>query len=117
MRPEGSTLGVEKVAQTRDWSSHKKNKNWKLYYAEWTILFLKWRIKPLLLTLFSSKDETDAKNISRKNIDLLKEKINIKKLINIFDRGYDVANFMKIMIEKWENFIIRWVKNRWVICP
>jgi len=42
---------MEKVAQTRDWSSHKINKSGKWYYAEWTILFLKWRIKPLLLTL------------------------------------------------------------------
>lgn len=108
---------MEKVSKTRDWSSHKKNKSGKWYYAEWTILFLKWKIKPLLLTLFSSNEETDAKNISRKNIDFLKENINIQKLINVFDRGYDVANFIKIMIEKNENFIIRWVKNRWVICP
>lgn len=105
---------MEKIGPTRDWSTHK---SWKWYYAEWTILFLKWRIIPLLLTLFSSKETSDAKIISRKNIDFIKKKIDIKNIINIFDRGYDVSNFMKNMIEKIELFIIRWVKNRWVICP
>jgi len=105
---------MEKVAQTRDWSTHK---SWKWYYAEWTILFFKWKIKPLLLTLFSSKDETNSKKISRKNINFTKKYIDIKKIINVFDRGYDVANFIKEMIKKWELFVIRWIKNRWIICP
>ena len=105
---------MEEVSQARDWSTHK---SWRGYYAEWTILFFKWKIVPLLLTLFSSKEESDAKKITRKNIDFLKNIISIEKLINIFDRGYDVADFMKQMIEKKEFFIIRWVKNRWVICP
>ena len=105
---------MEKVAQARDWSKHK---SWKWYYAEGVVLFLQWRIIPLLLTLFSSKDETDAKNISRKNIDFLKKITVIKHLINIFDRGYDVADFIKEMIKKTELFIIRWIKSRWVICP
>ena len=108
---------MEKVGQARDGSSHKKNKSWKWYYAEWTVLFLKWRIKPLLLTLFSSKDETDAKKITRKNMNFLTPFLDYKKIINVFDRGYDVANFIRKMIEKGESFIIRWVKNRWIICP
>jgi len=108
---------MERVAQTRDWSSHKINKSWKWYYAEWTILFLKWKIKPLLLTLFSSKDETDPKKITRKNMNYLNAFLDFNKIINVFDRGYDVANFIRKMIEKGENFIIRWVKNRWIICP
>lgn len=105
---------MEKVAKTRDWSKHQ---SWKWYYIEWTILFLRWRIKPLLLTLFSSKDETDTKKITRKNIDFIKKYLDYRKIINVFDRGYDVASFIKKMIEKGENFIIRWVKNRWIICP
>ena len=105
---------MEKVWQARDWSKHK---SWKWYYAEWTILFIKWIIIPLLLTLFSSKEESDAKKISRRNIDYIKSISCIKKLINVFDRGYDVVRFIKEMIEKWEKFIIRWIKNRWVICP
>ena len=105
---------MEKIANTRDWSKHK---SWKWYYIEWTILFFKWKIKPLLLTLFSSKDETDAKKITRKNINFIEKYIYYKKIIHVFDRGYDVANFIKIMIKKGENFIIRWVKNRWIICP
>lgn len=108
---------MEKIAQTRDWSSHKKNKSWKWYYAEGAILFFKWRIKPLLLTLFSSKDETDAKKITRKNMNYLNPFLDFKKIINVFDRGYDVASFMKTMLKKGENFIIRWMKNRSVICP
>jgi len=43
--------------------------------------------------------------------------LNFEKIINVFDRGYDVASFMKKMLKKGENFIIRWVKNRWIICP
>lgn len=105
---------MEKVAKARDWSTHK---SWKWYYAEWTILFFKWRIIPLLLTLFSSKEESDAKKITRKNINYIKWIISTINLINVFDRGYDVASFMKELIESIEFFIIRWVKNRWVICP
>ena len=105
---------MEKIAQARDWSTHKP---WKWYYAEGTILFLKWRIQPLLLTLFSWKDETDAKKITRKNINFIKPFLDYKKIINVFDRGYDVASFIKKMIEKGESFIIRGVKNRWIICP
>ena len=105
---------MEKVSTARDWSTHK---SWKWYYAEWTVLFLKWRIIPLLLTLFSSKETTDAKKVTRKNIDYIKHTLSIKDIINVFDRGYDVANFMKEMVEKIELFIIRWVKSRWVICP
>ncbi len=105
---------MEKVAQARDWSTRK---SWKWYYAEWTILFLKWKIIPLLLTLFSSKETSDAKIISRKNIDFIKNRICIKNVINVFDRGYDVASFMKTMVEKKELFIIRWIKTRWVVCP
>jgi len=105
---------MEKIAQARDWSTHK---SWKWYYIEWTILFFKWKIIPLLLTLFSAKEETDAKKITRKNINFLKNILDIKKLINVFDRGYDVANFIKKMIENGEIFIIRWIKTRWIICP
>ena len=108
---------MEKIAQARDGSSHKKHKSWKWYYAEGTILFFKWRIIPLLLTLFSSKDETDAKNISRKNINFLKNITSMNHIVHVFDRGYDVAKFMKKMIQNFELFIIRWVKNRGVICP
>lgn len=57
---------MEKVANTRDWSSHKTNKSGKWYYIEWIIFYVKWKIIPLLLTLFSSKDETDAKKITRR---------------------------------------------------
>jgi hypothetical protein len=105
---------MEKIAKARDWSKHKSGK-W--YYIEWAIFYVKGKIIPLLLTLFSSKEETDNKKITRKNLDFLKTKINFENIINIFDRGYDVVNFMKIMLKKGENFIIRWVKNKWVICP
>jgi len=33
--------------------------------------------------------------------------LDFNKIINVFDRGYDVANFIRKMIEKGENFIIR----------
>ena len=105
---------MEKVGQARDWSTHK---SWRWYYAEWSILFIKWKITPLLLTLFSSKEESDAKEITRKNIDFIKSIISILYIIHVFDRGYDVANFMKEMVEKLELFIIRWIKNRGVVCP
>jgi len=105
---------MQKVAKTRDWSKHK---SWKWYYIEWAIFYVKGKIIPLLLTLFSSKEETDSKKITRKNLDFLKTKINFKNIINIFDRGYDTAIFIKNLIKKWELFIIRWVKNRGVICP
>jgi len=49
--------------------------------------------------LFSSKEESDAKNISRKNINFIKNITCIKKLINVFDRGYDAVSFIKNLIE------------------
>ena len=64
---------MERIAKTRDWSKHKSSK-W--YYIEWAIFYVKWKIIPLLLTLFSSKNETDSKKITRKNLDFLKTKIN-----------------------------------------
>lgn len=52
-----------------------------------------------------------------KNLDFLKTKINFQNIINVFDRGYDTALFIKNLIKNWELFIIRWIKNKWVICP
>lgn len=105
---------MEKVSQARDWSKHK---SWKWYYIEWVILYINWKIIPLILTLFSSKEESDAKKITRKNIDSIKKLNSIQKLINIFDRWYDAVSFIKEMIVREEKFIIRWIKNRWIINP
>lgn len=111
---------MERVSQARDGSTHK---SWKWYYAEGTVLFVFWRIKPLLLTLFSSKDETDAKNINRANREFLRQYAAqsrsslYQNSIHVYDRGYDVSSFMGESIELQESFIIRWVKSRGVICP
>lgn len=105
---------MEKIAKTRDGSKHK---SWRWYYAEWAILFIKWKIIPLLLTLFSWEETSDAKIISRKNIDYIKEIVCIKNIINVLDRWYDGAKYIKEMLEKKESFIIRWIKNKWVISP
>lgn len=109
---------MEKLGKTRDWSSHKRNKSWKWYYIEWVILVLNWRITPLLLTLFSEKDETDSKKITRLNMNYLSKIFsNLNWMINIFDRWYDSINFIENMLEKTEFFIIRWVKTRSIIDP
>lgn len=112
---------MEKVSKTRDWSEHI---SWKWYYIEWTIISRKNKIIPFLLTLFSSEEKkyitptckyADSKEVSKENMKQWKQCLFLKAAIDVFDRWYDIYEFMKWLKNDWKNFIIRWIKNGSVI--
>ena len=113
---------MEWVWKARNWSEHK---SWKWYYAEWTIIYYKNKIYPFILNLFSPNNKkyikwenktADSKEVSKENMkEWLKICNFLKVVIDIFDRWYDVFEFMKDLIKSWIIFIIRWRKTASVI--
>ncbi len=117
---------MEKVSPTRDWSESKpwKNIQWQWYYAEWTVIYFQNKMLPFILNIFSSKDKkyikwdnkvADSKEVSKENMKEWKNYNFLKFTIDIFDRWYDVFEFMKDLIDSWIKFIIRWKKTVSVI--
>ena len=118
-----SAKKMEDMGKTRDWS---KKKSWKWYYIEWSIVFHKNKIIPLILNCFSPNDTTyitwttkyaDHKEVCKENIKTITNHYDKKDCINLFDRWYDSYNFIKYLTQTDNKYIIRWTKSKSVIRP
>ena len=115
---------MENLCICRDWSNSNsktwKCNTWKWYLAEVSVAWFQWRLHPLLVNLYSSKEKwyKSTGSETEKNIKILNNHgiWNKSWYVSVLDRWYDDSSFMLISINEHQiPFIIRWTSKRNVI--
>lgn len=105
------------VARDGSKSSSYSVKTGMGYLAEGCTAVYQGMVMPLLLSLYSYKEETflNEKEETKKNLLILKANKMLECFLHIFDRGYDSTSFMRYCLNEGVTFLIRATMNRHII--